>query len=113
MYKFYWTFRIFAFSVFSDLSIYFLGMFPNSYLNHSVIADSIEYFSNFIWLAFLQTNKQTNKQTNLDFPDAAGRAPEKQFCFSPEGADSPYETYFPIACTTVPCLQPIGLAMVD
>ena len=53
------------------------------------------------------------KQTNLDFPDAAGRAPEKQFCFSPEGADSPYETYFPIACTTVPCLQPIGLAMVD
>ena len=56
---------------------------------------------------------QTNKQTNLDFPDAAGRAPEKQFCFSPEGADSPYETYFPIACTTVPCLQPIGLAMVD
>ena len=54
----------------------------------------------------------TNK-TNLDFLDAAGRAPEKQFCFSPEGADSPYETYFPIACTTVPCLQPIGLAMVD
>ena len=47
------------------------------------------------------------------FPDAAGRAPEKQFCFSPEGADSPYETYFPIACTTVPFLQPIGLAMVD
>ena len=44
------------------------------------------------------------KLTNLDFPDAAGRAPEKQFCFSPEGADSPYETYFPIACTTVPCL---------
>ena len=30
--------------------------------------------------------------TNLVFPDAAGRAPEKQFCFSPEGADSPYET---------------------
>ena len=53
---------------------------------------------------------QQNKQTNLDFPDAAGRAPEKQFCFSPEGADTPYETYFPIACTTVPCLQPIGLA---
>ena len=51
--------------------------------------------------------------TNLDFPDAAGRAPEKQFCFSPEGADSPYKTYFPIACTTVPFLQPIGLAMVD
>ena len=49
----------------------------------------------------------------FDFPDAAGRAPDKQFCFSPEGADSPYETYFPIACTTVPCLQPIGLAMVD
>ena len=42
----------------------------------------------------------------FDFPDAAGRAPDKQFCFSPEGADSPYETYFPIACTTVPCLQP-------
>ena len=48
-----------------------------------------------------------------DFPDAAGRAPDKQVCFSPEGADSPYETYFPIACTMVPCLQPIGLAMVD
>ena len=51
-------------------------------------------------------------KSNLDFPDAAGRAPEKQFCFSPEGADSPYETYFPIACTTVPCLQPIGLACI-
>ena len=61
----------------------------------------------------VSTMPAINKQTNLDFPDAAGRAPEKQFCFSPEGADSPYETYFPIACTTVPCLQPIGLAMVD
>ena len=49
----------------------------------------------------------------FNFPDAAGRVPDKQFCFSPEGADSPYETYFPIACTTVPCLQPFGLAMVD
>ena len=28
-----------------------------------------------------------------DFPDAAGLAPDKQFCFSLEGADSPYETY--------------------
>ena len=49
----------------------------------------------------------------FDFPDAAERAPDKNFCFSLEGADSPYETYFPIACTTVPCLQPIRLAMVD
>ena len=48
----------------------------------------------------------------FDFPNAAGRAPDKQFCFLPERADSPYETYFPIACTTVPCLQPNGLAMV-
>ena len=63
--------------------------------------------------ALIFFSSETNKQTNLDFPDAAGRAPEKQFCFSPEGADSPYETYFPIACTTVRCLQPIGLAMVD
>ena len=30
----------------------------------------------------------------FDFPDAAGRAPDKQLCFSPEGADSPYETYY-------------------
>ena len=30
----------------------------------------------------------------FDFPDAAGRAPDKQFCFSPEGANSPYETIF-------------------
>ena len=62
----------------------------------------------------LKLNQRTwGRKQYVDFPDAAGRAPEKQFCFSPEGADSPYETYFPIACTTVPCLQPIGLAMVD
>ena len=61
----------------------------------------------------VQRVKMFQKQTNLDFPDAPGWAPEKQFCFSLEGADSPYETYFPIACTTVPCLQPIGLAMVN
>ena len=41
------------------------------------------------------------------FPDAARRAPDKQFCFSPEGVDSPNETYFPITCTTVPCLKPM------
>ena len=28
----------------------------------------------------------------FDFPDAAGRAPDMQFCFSHEGADSPYKT---------------------
>ena len=33
----------------------------------------------------------------FDFPDAAARAPDKQFCFSPEGADRAYEIYFPIA----------------
>ena len=49
----------------------------------------------------------------FDSPDTEGRAPDKQFCFSPEGADSPHGTYFPIVCTTVPCLQPNGLAMVD
>ena len=49
----------------------------------------------------------------FDFSDAARRAPDKQFCLSPESADSLYETYFPIACTTVPCLQPNDLAMVD
>ena len=49
----------------------------------------------------------------FDFPEAAGRATDKQFCFSPEGADSPFEIYFRIACTTVPCLQPNGLAMVE
>ena len=49
----------------------------------------------------------------FNFPDAARRAPDKQFCFSPKDADSPYETYFPIACTTVPRLQPNGLAIVD
>ena len=30
----------------------------------------------------------------FDFLDAAGRAPDKQFCFSPEGAYSPYGTCF-------------------
>ena len=30
----------------------------------------------------------------FNFPDAAGRAPGNQSCFSPEGADSPNETLF-------------------
>ena len=49
----------------------------------------------------------------FDSPDAAGPAPDKQFCFSFQGADSPYEVYFPVACTTLPYLKPNGLAMVD
>ena len=49
----------------------------------------------------------------FDFPDTTGRAPDKQFCVSPEGADSPVENYFPIACTTVPFLPANGLAIVD
>ena len=43
------------------------------------------------------------------FLDTAGRLADKHFRFSVESADKPYETYFLIAQTVVPYLQPIGL----
>ena len=53
--------------------------------------------------------KYSDDIINVSFPEALEREPEKQFCSSTE---NPYENYFPRTQTTVPHLQPIGLAMV-
>ena len=48
---------------------------------------------------------------NSIFPATAGRAPDKQVCFSLERANSPYETVFPVTQTEVPYLQRNGLEL--